>query len=138
MDVELLTIQQSTWSRRSWYQGVFWLQRGCSRALVQIFVAGRGDFGEHSRAPALLNTPLVQSVFKCVKIICWGGNVNFWFHLQFYGNANNCTILFLNWKFAWFLDNVLFFSYTHNKPVRRLHTYTLVFKGQEDSFIKYN
>lgn len=74
MDVELLTIQQSTWSRRSWYQGVFWLQRGCSRALVQIFVAGRGDFGEHSRAPALLNTPLVQSVFKCVKIICWGGN----------------------------------------------------------------
>lgn len=64
--------------------------------------------------------------------------VNFWFHLQFYGSANNCTILFLNWEFAWFLDNVLFFSYTHNKPVHRLHTYTLVFKGKEDSFIKHN
>lgn len=64
--------------------------------------------------------------------------VNFWFHLQFYGNANNCTILFLNWEFAWFLDNVLFFNYTHNEPAYHLHTYTLVFKGKEDSFIKHN
>lgn len=122
---------------------MFWLQRKCSQALVQIFVAGIGDFGEHSRAPALLNTPLVQSVCKCVKIICWGANTmkrELIFGSTYNFMETQIIVPFCFWteNLPDFLDNVLFFNYTHNEPAYHLHTYTLVFKGKEDSFIKHN